>query len=57
MIDRTPFNPLQAQQVAEAFHAADAEYLFIGNGGAILLGYPGTIDRNSLSQRRGRAHD
>ena len=37
-----PFNPLQAQQVAEAFNAAGVDYLFIGKSGAILLGYPGT---------------
>jgi hypothetical protein len=37
-----PFNPLQAQQVAEAFNAERVEYLFIGKSGAILLGYPGS---------------
>jgi len=42
LMDRTPFNPLQAQEVAEAFNQADVEYLFIGKGGAILLGFPGT---------------
>ena len=41
MIDRPPFNPLQAQQVAEAFNLAGVKYLFIGKSGAILLGYPG----------------
>ena len=42
MTDRIPFNPLQAQQVAEAFNAAGVDYLFIGKSGAILLGWPGT---------------
>jgi hypothetical protein len=42
MNERLPFNPLQAQQVAEAFNAAGVDYLFIGKSGAILLGYPGT---------------
>lgn len=42
MNDRTPFNPLQAQEVARAFNAAGVDYLFIGKSGAILLGYPGT---------------
>lgn len=42
MNDRPTFNPLQAQEVAEAFAAAGVEYLFIGKGGAILLGFPGT---------------
>jgi hypothetical protein len=40
--ERAPFHPLQAQQVAEAFHAAGVDYLFLGKSGAILLGYPGT---------------
>jgi len=42
MNERLPFNPLQAQQVAEIFNAAGMDYLFIGKSGAILLGYPGT---------------
>jgi hypothetical protein len=42
MNDRLPFNPLQAQEVAEAFNAAEVDYLFIGKSGAILLGFPGT---------------
>ncbi|MFM7520317.1 MAG: hypothetical protein ACKO9B_07585 [Planctomycetota bacterium] len=42
MNDRSPFNPLQAQEVAQAFAEAGVDYLFIGKGGAILLGFPGT---------------
>lgn len=42
MNERPAFNPLQAQQVAEAFNAEQVEYLFIGKSGAILLGFPGT---------------
>jgi hypothetical protein len=42
MNDRSPFNPLQAQEVAQAFAAAGVDDLFIGKGGAILLGFPGT---------------
>lgn len=42
MTERPEFNPLQAQQVAEAFNAAGVDYLFIGKSGAILLGFPGT---------------
>ena len=42
MNDRVPFNPLQAQEVAEAFNAAGVEYVFIGKSAAILLGFPGT---------------
>ncbi len=42
MNDRQPFNPLQAQKVAQAFNAARVIYLFIGKSAAILLGFPGT---------------
>jgi len=42
MSDRPSFNPLQAQQVAQAFNSKGVDYLFIGKSGAILLGYPGT---------------
>ena len=42
MNDRLSFNPLQAQEVAQAFNAEGVDYLFIGKSGAILLGYPGT---------------
>ena len=40
MTDRT-FRPEQARIVAEAFAKHGVDYLFIGKGGAILLGYPG----------------
>jgi len=40
--ERPDFNPLQAQQVAEAFNSAGVDYLFIGKSGAILVGFPGT---------------
>jgi len=36
------FRPLQAEEIARAFHEAAVDYLFIGKSGAILLGYPGT---------------
>lgn len=58
MNERPPFNPLQAQQVAEAFNAAGVDYLFIGKSGAILLGYPGTTQDVDLfpakSEENGR---
>ncbi len=34
------FDPQQAQEVAAVFAAHGVEYMFIGKGGAILLGYP-----------------
>jgi hypothetical protein len=36
------FRPLQAEEIARAFHDEGVDYLFIGKSGAILLGYPGT---------------
>jgi hypothetical protein len=36
------FRPLQAEEIARAFRREGVEYLFIGESGAILLGYPGT---------------
>ncbi len=42
MTPRREFHPLQAVEIATAFNQAEVEYLFIGKGGAILLGYPGT---------------
>jgi len=42
MNEHAQFNPLQAQEVAEAFAEDGVDYLFIGKGGAILLGFPGT---------------
>ena len=35
------FRPEQARLVADAFERHAVRYLFIGKGGAILLGYPG----------------
>ena len=42
MSPRRDFHPLQAEEIAGAFQAEGVDYLFIGNSGAILLGYPGT---------------
>jgi hypothetical protein len=42
MTPRREFHPLQAVEIATAFQKAGVDYLFIGKGGAILLGFPGT---------------
>jgi hypothetical protein len=42
MDPRREFHPLQAVEIARAFEEAGVEYLFIGKGGAVLLGFPGT---------------
>lgn len=42
MTEPREFRPLQAEEIARAFHDEKVDYLFIGKSGAILLGYPGT---------------
>src|SRR5512135_2393330 len=42
MKPRPDFHPLQAVEIAAAFAEAGVDYLFIGKGAAILLGFPGT---------------
>jgi len=42
MKPRPDFHPLQAVEIAKAFAEAGVDYLFIGKGAAILLGFPGT---------------
>lgn len=39
---RPDFHPLQATELGRAFQDEGVEYLFIGKGAALLLGYPGT---------------
>ena len=54
MNERQPFNPLQAQEVAQAFNASGVEYLFIGKSAAILLGYPGSKPARYYRQQEGQ---
>ena len=42
MTARREFHPLQAVEIAKAFQSTQVDYLFIGKGAAILLGFPGT---------------
>lgn len=51
MTDKT-FRPEQARAVADAFARRGVEYLFIGKGGAILLGYPGATQDVDLFPRK-----
>lgn len=46
------FRPEQARVVAQAFERHGVEYLFIGKGGAILLGYPGATQDVGVFPRR-----
>src|SRR5260221_8825859 len=39
---RPQFQPEQAKAIAQAFDAEQVDYLFIGKGAAILLGFPAT---------------
>jgi len=52
MIERREFRPLQAEEIARAFHEEGVEYLFIGKSGAILLGYPGTTQDVDIFPKR-----
>jgi len=49
--DKT-FRPEQARIIADAFARHGVEYLFIGKGGAILLGYPGATQDVDLFPRK-----
>ncbi len=46
------FRPEQARIVADAFEKHGVDYLFIGKGAAILLGYPGATQDVGLSPRK-----
>ncbi|MGQ0547642.1 MAG: hypothetical protein ACT4P3_20315 [Betaproteobacteria bacterium] len=47
-----PFRPEQARIIADTFARHGVEYLFIGKGGAILLGYPGATQDIDLFPRK-----
>ena len=46
--NRSYFQLQQAQEIAETFAKYGVEYLFIGNSGAILLGYPASTQKVDL---------
>lgn len=46
------FRPEQARIIADAFERHGVEYLFIGKGAAILLGYPGATQDVDLFPRK-----
>jgi hypothetical protein len=52
MNERREFRPLQAEEIARAFHDHGVAYLFIGKSGAILLGFPGTTQDVDLFPER-----
>lgn len=56
MTERREFRPLQAEEIARAFHDEGVDYLFIGKSGAILLGYPGTTQDVDIFPARSPAN-
>lgn len=50
------FRPEQARLIAGTFARHGVEYLFIGKGGAILLGYPGATQDVDLFPRKSVAN-
>ncbi|MBU6400199.1 MAG: hypothetical protein KGS61_07755 [Verrucomicrobia bacterium] len=49
---RPQFQPEQARVIARAFETAGVDYLFIGKGGAVLLGFPAmTQDVDVFAER------
>lgn len=55
MIEKV-FRPEQARLVADAFERHGVEYLFIGKGAAILLGYPGATQDVDVFPQRSEAN-
>ena len=49
---RPSFQVTLAEDLARSFNEAGVEYLFLGKGGAILLGYPGTTQDVDVFARR-----
>ncbi|HVF47740.1 MAG TPA: hypothetical protein VNA17_09260 [Pyrinomonadaceae bacterium] len=52
--ERGYFQPEQAREVARAFSRHGVEYLFIGKGAAILLGYPAGTQDVDIFPRKNR---
>ena len=52
--DRPYFQLEQARQVAKAFAKHRVEYMFIGKGGAIILGYPAATQDVDLFPKKSR---
>ncbi|HEX4343389.1 MAG TPA: hypothetical protein VH255_08355 [Verrucomicrobiae bacterium] len=54
MTQRREFRPIQAEEIARAFHEEKVDYLFIGKSAAILLGYPSTTQDVDVFPARSR---
>ncbi len=48
------FDLRQTREIADAFSKYGVEYLFLGKGGAIILGYPGATQDVDLFPKKGR---
>jgi hypothetical protein len=53
MMTRPQFQPEQAKAIAREFEAEHVDYLFIGKGAAILLGYPSMTQDVDVFPARG----
>ncbi len=53
-MEQRKFSLAQAEEVAEAFGREGVDYLFIGNSGAIILGFPATTQDVDLYVRKSR---
>ncbi|MEJ7622758.1 MAG: hypothetical protein WKF34_02075 [Pyrinomonadaceae bacterium] len=53
-IERGYFQPEQAREVADVFARHGVEFLFIGKGAAILLGYPASTQDVDIFPRKSR---
>ncbi|NOT30154.1 MAG: hypothetical protein HOP15_06885 [Planctomycetes bacterium] len=51
-----PFEYRQARELAQAFAAQGVRYLFLGKGGAILLGFPDTTQDADVFVEKTRAN-
>ena len=56
MTERREFRPIQAEEIARAFHDEGVDYLFIGKSAAILLGYPATTQDVDVFPARSTAN-
>ncbi len=53
-LNQSYFDLRQTRELAAAFLKYDVKFLFIGKGGAIILGYPGETQDVNLFPKKGR---
>jgi hypothetical protein len=55
-LNQSYFELRQTREIADAFSRYGVEFLFIGKGGAIILGYPGATQDVDLFPKKGRTN-